>query len=208
MRWIYGLLLLTCGSALAQDSQLKADFKGEGARFKKSCGQFSAKSAMGCGQLLFTDHPLHIAVGSIAPQNGFAAGGAFVGHWTPGETLRTSLNADAVASMNDSWRAGGYAKLIYTPIETIHVDTSGTTKSSNLSVHPYTVFNLYSQGISLNKIYYYGLGQNTSRIAQSVFSMQQTITGMSAIFPVQRSLNISLLGELNGRFISIRGNSS
>ena len=129
MRWIYGLLLLTCCAALAQESQLKADFKGEGERgSRRAAGKFSPSLAMGCGQLLFTDHPLHIAVGSIAPQNGFAAGGAFVGHWTPGETLRTSLNADAVASMNNSWRAGGYAKLIYTPVENIHVDTSGKTE--------------------------------------------------------------------------------
>ena len=102
---------------------------------------------------LFTDHPLHIAVGSIAPQNGFGAGGAYVGHYTPNELWRTSWDADAIASDNGSWRAGFYYKAIHTPIEKIKViTTNGPAAHSNLSVHPYTVFNLTAQSISLNQL--------------------------------------------------------
>ena len=61
------LLFLQLGAAHAQESQIRADFRGEATRFKQSCGAFTLKGVPGCAQLLFTDHPLHIAVGSIAP---------------------------------------------------------------------------------------------------------------------------------------------
>src|SRR5580700_3326983 len=70
--------------AFAQETRLGADFRGEGTRFESSCfGGFSFAEIGSCAELLFTDHPLHIAVGSLAPQNGFGAGLAMVGRWTP-----------------------------------------------------------------------------------------------------------------------------
>jgi hypothetical protein len=66
-----------------QESQLHADFRGEGDRLRSSCSGFELKSLGSCAEVLFTDHPVHIAVGSIAPQNGVGAGAAFVEHWTP-----------------------------------------------------------------------------------------------------------------------------
>jgi hypothetical protein len=202
------LLIIPLGAVHAQESRTHADFRGEATRFKESCGSFSAKSIPGCAQVLFTDHPVHIAVGSIAPQNGFGAGLAYVGHWTPNEQWRTSWNSDAVVSNNASWRAGFYYKAIYTPIQKISVITtsSGPAPKSNLSVHPYTIFNFYAQAISLNKLFFYGLGPNSRKSDQSVFGMSETITGADAIIPVMRRLNVSLLGELNGRFVSLRGN--
>src|ERR1043166_9887338 len=88
------LLALAAASVQAQESQLQADFRGEGQRFQKNCLAFDIKALGGCAQVVFTDHPLHIAVGSIAPQNGFGAGAAFVAHWTPNETWRLNWNAD------------------------------------------------------------------------------------------------------------------
>ena len=64
------------GIASAQESLLGSDFRREKERLTENCSSF--KKFPGCAQVLFTDHPLHIAVGSIAPQNGFAAGLAFV----------------------------------------------------------------------------------------------------------------------------------
>jgi hypothetical protein len=207
MRLGLAILLLSSTVAAAQESRLHADFRGEGDRFHESCTKFTPKFAMQCAQLLFTDHPLHIAVGSIAPQNGFAGGGAFVGNWTPNELWRTSWNADAVASPNASWRTGLYFKLIHTPIEPIiPVTTSGPPSHSGAGVHSHAVYNLYVQSISLNELFYYGLGPNTSKTAQSVFGMTETIAGAKAIVPIVHSLHISLLGEVNGRFVSIRGN--
>jgi len=202
------LLLLASTLASAQESPLHADFRGEGVRFKQSCEVFSLKTMEECGELLFTDHPLHIAVGSLSPQNGVGVGAAVVGHWTPNESWRISWDTDVVGTINGSWRAGGYLKFIHTPIEKITVTTasSGTPAHSNLHVHPYTVFNLTAQTISLNKLFFYGLGSNSLLANQSVYGMQETIVGASAIVPIVRSLNISLLGEINGRFVDLRGN--
>jgi hypothetical protein len=199
-------------AARSQESRLHADFRGEATRFKQSCEDFSLKAVAGCAELLFTDHPLHIAVGSIAPQNGFGAGAALVGNWTPNESWRNSWNLDAIGSTNGSWRTGGYLKLISTPVEkiTITTTTSGNPKHSNLSVHPYPVFNLDAQAISLNTLYYYGLGPHSLEADRSAYGETETIVGANAIVPVPplRSLDVSLLGEVNGRFVAIRPNNS
>jgi len=202
------LLTSLLSAAVAQESRTHADFRGEGERFKQSCGEFSLKSVPDCAQVLFTDHPLHIAVGSIAPQNGFGAGAAYVGHYTPNELWRTSWDADAVASSNGSWRGGFYYKAIHTPIETIKPITTSTgpPTHSTLSWHPNAVYNLYAQSISLDQLFFYGLGPNSLKANASVFGMTQTIAGANAIVPACRSLNLSLLGEVNGRVVSVRGN--
>jgi hypothetical protein len=91
-------------------------------------------------------------------------------------------------------------------------DTADTTpKAATSFTHPYTVFNLYVQTTSLNKLNYFGLGTDTTLEGKSVFGMTQTIVGASVIKPVYewasiRGLNLSLLGEVNGRFVDIRGN--
>jgi hypothetical protein len=205
---VAALLVLALTAAVAQESMPHADFRGEGDRFKQSCEDLTLKKITGCGELLFTDHPLHIAVGSIAPQNGFGAGGAYVGHYTPNERWRTSWDADAIASNNESWRTGFYYKAIHTPVEKIKVITTTGEKPvhSNLAVHPYTLFNLYAQAISLDKLFYYGLGPTSLQSNASVFGMTQTITGANATVPLGHGLNASLLGEFNGRFVSLRGN--
>jgi hypothetical protein len=116
-------------------------------------------------------------------------------------------------------------KLVHTPSETIHVitpvipqpgeapaakPTEKEKKSAINLVHPYTVFNLYAQSISLNKLNYFGLGNDSALAGASVFGMTQTIIGASAIKPVYewaaiRKLNLALLGEVNGRFANVRG---
>jgi hypothetical protein len=205
---IVALLTASLGVACAQESRTHAAFRTEATNFKQSCENFSLKSIADCAQVLFTGQPLHIAVGSIAPQNGFGAGIAYVGNWTPNELWRTSWDADAIASDNASWRAGFYFKAIHTPIEKIHVitTTSGPAPKSNLSVHPYALFNLYAQSISLDELFFFGLGPNSPAANQSVFSMNETIGGADAILPVVRVMNLSLLGEINGRAVGIDEN--
>jgi hypothetical protein len=222
MRWNFLLvLLLAAGSTMAQESgtaqprenQLKSDFRRESEHIKESCGPFSLKVLFGCAEELVTDHPLHLALGSIAPQNGFGFGLAFVTHYTPNESWRLSWDFDAVGATSTSWRAGGYMKIIHTPIQTIHVieNPNGKSAKSTLAVHPYTVFNVYAQAISLNQLFFFGLGPSTLESGKTVFGMQQTIIGTNVIKPVTewsaiRSLNLSLLGEVNGRFVDIREN--
>jgi hypothetical protein len=200
-------LLILATPLHAQESRLGADFRGEGERLRKSCSSFAFKALGGCAQVLFTDHPLHIAVGSIAPQNGFAGGAAFVAHWTPNETWRLNWNADAVASPNGSWRAGVYMKAVRVPGRTITVTTGPAAGAgSDLAVEEAPFFNVYAQAISLNKIYYFGLGPATTRADRSVFGMSEQILGTNVVWPVYRKLNLSLYGEANGRFVDIRGN--
>ena len=202
MRWCVVVFGLISTAALAQqvprESKLHAELRREGERVGDACN-FSLKAIPMCGYTLFTDHPLHIAAGSMPPQNGFGLGGAFV--WTKNtHNWRTSYDFDAVGTTSGAWRAGGYVKLIHTP----------HNKKPESFTHPYTLFNLYAQSISLNKLNYFGESNNSSLAGASVFGMTQTIVGANAIKPVFelesiRKVGLSLLGEINGRFVSVRG---
>ena len=197
----------------AQTSGSKTvDNPSEWAKFKESCGSFDLKQAGGCGELLFTGQPLHIAVGSLSPQNGFGAGLAYVGFIQPTETWRPSWNADAVATENGSWRAGVYFKFVHTPQFKTTVHYGKPKIKSNLTELPeHTVVNVYAQAITLNKLAFFGLGPFSTEAGRSYFGMQEVIAGTNVVKPVFARWNVSLLGEMNGRFVDIRpsnGNSS
>jgi hypothetical protein len=105
--FILGLLLGFGGITLAQpapehESALGAELRLEEGRFSNSCGKFAIA---GCLQTLFTDHPLHVAVGSIAPQNGFAAGLALVTHYDA-KHWYVKWDADAVGSSSECVASG------------------------------------------------------------------------------------------------------
>src|SRR5579872_792076 len=112
------VLLLTALAAPAINAQQPAsssdtgpDNPSEAYKLQHSCSNF--KGLVDCGQELFTGQPVHIAVGSIAAQNGFGVGLAYVGHKTT-ENWRVTWDSDAVASDNGSWRAGLYLKFVNT----------------------------------------------------------------------------------------------
>ncbi|PYV50827.1 MAG: hypothetical protein DMG98_27245, partial [Acidobacteria bacterium] len=193
-------VFLLGASAFAQESPLRGELRREGERVSDACGAFSFKSVPGCAYTLFTDHPLHIAAGSMPPQNGFGLGGAFVLSKNT-RNWRVSWDFDAVGAFSGSWRAGGYMKMVHTP---------HPAKPQIRATHPYTVFNLYAQTISLNKLNFFGLGNDSPLAGKSLFGMSERIVGASAIKPVFewaaiRWLNLALLGEINGRFVDIRG---
>lgn len=172
-------------------------------KLKESC--FNLKGIPGCAETLFTGKPIHIAVGSIAPQNGFGAGLAYVGHKTT-EHWRNSWNADAVGSINGSWRAGVYFKFVHTPDEGIGVGfgTPPPVKDNLTEMPEHTVFGLYAQATSLNKVTFFGLGPATTRDGRSFFGITETIVGGHVVKPFFARLNASLYGEVNGRFVDIR----
>src|SRR6202042_1204058 len=100
----------------ATSTPARIDSPNEFARLKASC--FTLKGVPDCVEEVFTGAPIHIAVGSIAPQNGFGAGLAYVGHKTT-DNWRNSWDADAIGSINGSWRAGFYMKFVHTPASVI-----------------------------------------------------------------------------------------
>jgi len=199
----------------AQESQLQADFRHEGEHVKESCGDPGRKTIATCPIELATDWPLHIALGNLAPQNGFGFGAAFVEHYTPNEQWRLSWNADGVRALGGSWRAGAYMKIVHIPRATIGVVSSPGTASSINTVarREYPVMSVYTETTSLEKLFFSGLGSATTKSGKSVFGMRQTIVGANAILPIEkpvvaRQLRVSLLGGVNGRLITLRGNRS
>lgn len=222
MRWCAAILLsLAATQAVSQESWLEADLRRESEHVSDACKSFKITTLGGCGYELFSDHPLHIAAGSMPPQNGFALGGAF-GEQRNTENWRMSFDVDAVGSFNGTWRAGGYMTMMHTPREVRHVvrpvaPASGEApvvkKAPTNFVHPYTTISMYLQTISLNKLNYFGEGNDTTLADASLFGMTQTIIGGNIVKPVYevpaiRKLNLELLGELNGRFVNIKGEQS
>jgi hypothetical protein len=197
---------------LPAENMLEAEFRAEGTDFSKDClhpSGLSIGSIIGCPQLLVTGTPLHIAVGSLAPQNGFGAGLALTTHYTPNENWRLYWDMDGVATPSGSWRAGAYmtAVLIRHPKIVVLPGGSAAKKASGPKIEAMPAFHLYAQGISLNNVAYYGLGQSTARAAESWFGMRETIVGTNAVVPVSAAPWLSLFGEANGRFTAIRGDS-
>ena len=196
-----------------------------------SCVHFSLTNINKCGTL-FTGKPFHIAVGSLPPQNGVGIGLGFseVQHpitcppaidFSPAVPPGTqnpchwSLQYDAngQASTNGSWQIGAYIQASRIPTHNFQMQIPGTTPiKTKTFTRPAPVVNFYYQTSSLNKIIYYGLGPNTLPTAETFFGLTESIVGISANVPLPESpldpLGISILVEANGRFPSIRGNTS
>jgi hypothetical protein len=204
------ILLLTAFVAPGMSAQQAAspadagpDNPSEIYKLQHSC--FDLKGLVDCGQELFTGQPVHVAVGSIAPQNGFGVGLAYVGHKTT-ENWRITWDSDAVASDNGSWRAGVYLKLVntYEKAPTVEFGTKGRNLKPNLTALPERpVINVYAQTITLNKLTYFGLGPDSTEAGRSFYGMRQTIVGVSAVKPFAARLSAAFFGEANGRFVDI-----
>ena len=210
------LLVAAAGAtpAVAQDeSRIHADFRKEGDRVGEDCSGFGVKTLAGCAMTLVTDHPLHLAVGSIAPQNGFAFGLALGTDFSPSVNWRSSFSVDAVGAPSGAWRTGAYWKFRHTDVAPPVVVVSGSGASgSGGGIHPYPIYSFYGQAISLPTVSYFGLGDATTTSNRTVFRMRQTVVGGSAIVPVFTSalsrVNLALLGEANGRWVSVGGADS
>ena len=199
------LLLFSTTTARSQQASSPApriDSPNELDKIKESC--FSFSTIFSCAETLFTGKPVHIAVGSIAPQNGFGAGVAYLGHRTT-ENWRDSWNADAIGSINGSWRAGVYLKFVHTPDSPVDVGfgTPPPVKINLTELPEHTVFGWYAQATSLNKLTFFGLGPSSTQADRSFYGMTETIIGGNVTKPFYPRLNASLYGELNGRFVAL-----
>lgn len=209
----YVLVLLVMMGMRGRDLQAPAgpsvgaqqvDAPGELDKLKASCGGFSTFAS--CGEELVTGQPLHIAFGSIAPQNGVGLGVAFVGHKTT-PNWRINFDADGVGSFNGSWRGGLYIRLVDTHASPIGVQfgSQGMTTSSNLTELPeHPVIGVAIQGISLNQVNYFGLGPQTTTADAAVFGLREFIAGLTALKPFGSALHASVYGEVNARSVDVR----
>src|SRR5262245_57065618 len=190
------------GIARAQESPIAAEFRNEGSDIHRDCVE--NKSMVGCAATFFTDHPLHVSIGTIAPQNGVGAGPAVVWHWTPSTNWRWTGSGDAVWAASGAWRAGAYATIIRTKVDVPQVVVGGGARPRPIRSHPYPVIKLYTQSISLPTIFYFGLGPDSQLSNGSVFGETEHVTGASVIWPITPNNNfdrlvLSLFGEANGR---------
>jgi hypothetical protein len=206
-----GLLFAAAVNASAQnptdpqEGRLHAEFRLEGEDLKGSCG--SLKSIISCGTTLVTDHPFHVSLGSIAPQNGMGFGPALVTHYTPNESWRNQWSSDVVFAPGGAWRAGSYFKAIHTDVDIPTVVPSGTATGPLIRITEYPIYSAYVQGISLPKVLYYGIGDNTSVADKTAYGITETIIGGSATLPFSKivpPLRLSVVLEANGRIFDIR----
>jgi hypothetical protein len=187
-----------------EEGRFQAEFRRERERIAESCHEL--KGLFGCVQRLVTDHPFHIALGSLAPGNGFGLGGAFVMNDALDEDWRIGYSADVVGTPKGAWRAGAYLKAVRTAVEA-PVPVAGGGGGGG-GIRPYPVGNLYFQSISLPSVGYYGLGPNAPRESLSFFGLREHILGANVVKPITeigafRRLNLAVLGEVNGRFVDI-----
>lgn len=216
-RGVASLLLALAIPAFAQVSQeqnegrLHADFRVEGEALAGSCLKFSFGNLIDCVQTMVTAQPMHIASGSLAPQNGTGFGLAFVEHKDLADEWRLNWDADAVASIDGSWRAGAYMKAYRLGGKPIRMEfgTAGkpVKKSSRPLFKSAPLMNLFSESDSLNRVDFFGLGPNTLPSYHTTYGFSENVTGLSAIAGVNwlpAAARVSLVGELNGRFPSLR----
>ena len=199
------LLMFVTTAAAAQENQFQSDLRRERMSLAESCGAgFDAKTLTGCAVTIATEDPFHLAIGSLPPQNGMGFGLAFSEHYTPNADWRLSWNADGVGTSSGAWRAGAYMKIIRTARPPITVVQPGTTPTTpgRRAIREYPIVNLYWQTISLDTL--------TLNAGQESFREKQTIVGGNVIYPlpVLDALRPSLVGAINGRFVTINGSST
>jgi hypothetical protein len=212
----YSALAETCdqiGHEPGKEGRVQSDFCREWLelhpcrqQLARPCSTFTAGHLAGIGQTLVTGQPIHIALGSLAPQNGFGAGLAFVEHKDFKSERRMTFDLDAVATPNLSWRAGSYLTTYKLPQSKQVIGVvmgTPTARAEKPSVQIAPIFTLYAQATSLNRIYYYGLGPNTIPAGQAAFGLTETIAGAGAILPLNRA-GISFTADVNGRVPQLR----
>lgn len=193
--------ILLCQQARTPVSVAAEDPSTELGQLKKNC---LFKHVIGCAEVLITGQPIHLAVGSLPPQNGVGFGLAYVGHKTT-DNWRISWNGDGVASPNASWRTGIYVKFVDSRQADVGVQMGTKNAESDPTELPeQPVINVYVQTISLNKLIYYGLGPGTLVTSQSFYGMTETISGVGAVRSIFARAHIGVYGDVDGRWVQLR----
>jgi hypothetical protein len=193
----------TAQPADPNEGRFGAETRLEREHLGEDCGALNKITS--CAMTLVTDHPFHVSLGSIAPQNGFAAGPAVVTHFTP-KNWRLTWSGDGVFAPGGAWRAGTYLKVFRTRIEPPRLSQPGE-RARPLRITEYPVYNVYAQGISAPTLGFYGIGADTITEDQTAYGMSETILGGNATIPINTiatPLRLTVLLEANGRLFDIR----
>ena len=186
------------------ETQLAAAFRHEGENLSHDC-QAKLSALFACAAAGLTETPVHLAVGSLAPKNGFAVGPAFVVHYPTTENWDVGWNADAVVAPGGSWRAGAYVTLVRTAVEEpVVVDINAA--APGVTLHPYPVVDFHVQATSLQRVLFFGEGPDSRLEQRSSFGMAETVAGVRGVLPIVAAgrVNLSLIGIVNGRFVTLR----
>ena len=213
--WAYVLSVLAIAPASAQESKLGADLRLEGQALARKCDDLAPKSLVDCATTLITDHPFHLAIGSLSPKNGFGFGLAFVAPQSkPNDDWRINWSADVVGTPSAAWRAGAYARIVNSRVPGITVvGADEGTSSASAMPRPYPTFALYAQTTSLPTVSYFGLGNETSVADRTSFALRESTIGGGVYWPIARTgffnrLNPVALFDLNGRWARVAGSTS
>jgi hypothetical protein len=202
--------LTAAGQAPGGQGQVAAELSLQRSRIADACTG-GAKALYKCPIEFLTDHPIHMAIGSLAPQNGFAFGPAYVTHFYNADR-DISINADVVGTPSGAWRAGVYFKLVLTPVAgtgVVPIGPSGPPAEDGIVIHPYPIIDAYAQTMSLHTVFFFGLGPESAKADQTAFGLRHTIVGGRVVYPLFNkgrlsALNLAAVGELNGRFVDLR----
>lgn len=197
------------GSSSSSSSSASSSTSGVANPSTTNSTQKSGGSIGSCLADLFTEKPFHIGFDWLSPQNGVGLGPALVFEHEPTVNWRFHLDADAIVSTNASWRAGVYLNAIHVssgPIKVTHVTRrpakGAAVKPLEIPLSPGV--NVYAQMTSLNKLLYFGEGNFTTLSQEAMYGMNEGIVGANTLIPLKNT-GFGLFGEVNGRFVDIRG---
>jgi hypothetical protein len=157
------------------------------------CRSTSVDDLSGCAQRVLSGEPVHVVLTSISPLNGIAAGIGIVRSEPRPDRWRVRWTSEAVASYTSAWRAGTY------------LQWRRARASDDPTAAP--VLNVYAQMTSADRLFFYGLGADSSKANRTVFGLRQAVIGASGVLPLAHRrlapLHLAVTGEVNGRFVDV-----
>jgi hypothetical protein len=164
----------------------------------------AAVSEAGDPLQLATASPLHLTLGSIAPQNGVAFGPALVGHGRPTDAWAINWSADVAVAPGGAWRAGAYANFVRAASSRPRVGAEELAPRPAARIgRPSSVYSTYWQTTSLDELWFFGAGGAPEEAGPAVWTMTQTIVGGRALVPITGAgrLGLAVEGGLDVRMI-------
>jgi hypothetical protein len=149
--------------------------------WEASGGRDRSFKAENFGRTLFTGEGIHPAVSSaLVPGSGFAGGATFgVDRALASRPLRLSVSADALASTNGSWQAGGGLTML-----------GSARKREN--DHNHAVIDVHHQ--QLAELTYFGPSNHSNKADQTAYALSKTIAAGLVIVPLRSGFSAEFAG--------------